>query len=316
MNFTIHQLILLTRVAEYQSITKAAEALHLTQPAVSIQLKKLQEQFPVPLFHIRSKRLFMTDFGAELVQSSLEVIRKLEELHYRAKGSSGSLSGKLKLSIVSTGKYIMPYFLESFLTQHPEVELRMDVTNKAGVIQALEHSDAEMALVSALPRQLKIAELPLLHNHLYLVAGKTTPVETRQHTLEDLKGMSLIFRETGSATRMAMEQVFERKKVGGQKELELTTNEAIKQAIIAGLGCSVMPLIGLKNELQNGDVQIIPVNGLPLVTQWRLIWLSTRTLSPVAKAYTMHVTKEREAIYKAHFSWTEQYSTDSTLGNI
>jgi DNA-binding transcriptional LysR family regulator len=181
----------------------------------------------------------------------------------------------------------------------------MDVTNKAGVIQALEHNEAELALVSALPRQLKIMELPLLQNHLYMIGGRSMQPATLAHAPEAWKGIPLIFRETGSATRMAMEQVFERKKAGGTKELELTSNEAVKQAVIAGLGCSVMPLIGLKNELRSGDVHIIPVKGLPIVTQWRLIWLSTRSLSPVAKSYIAHVTSERESIYTTHFAWTE-----------
>ncbi|MDP2188310.1 MAG: LysR family transcriptional regulator [Sphingobacteriaceae bacterium] len=307
MNYTLHQLLILAKVAECQSITRAAEALHLSQPAVSVQLKNLQEQFKIPLFHIRAKRVFMTDFGNELVQTTLEIAAQLESFNYRAKGASGKLSGKLSISIVSTGKYIMPYFLQSFLAQNPEVELRMDVTNKAGVISALDHSDAELALVSALPRQLKIAELPLLQNHLFWVVGPQFQIEKASYSPEILKTMPLIFREAGSATRAVMEQVCDRKKVGGTKELVLTTNEAIKQAIMAGLGCSVMPLIGLKHELASGDLQLLPVKGLPVVTQWRLIWLSTRPLSPVAAAYLAHLQNNREQVYEEHFAWTSAY---------
>lgn len=307
MHYTLHQLLVLARVAEYQSITKAAEALHLSQPAVSIQLKKLQEQFQVPLFHIRSKKVFVTDFGAVLVQTALEMANKLEALHYQSKGAAGALSGRLSLSIVSTGKYIMPYFLESFLAQNPGVELRMDVTNKAGVVRALDNSEAELALVSTLPRMLKISELPLLQNHLFWISGRQFECQKKEYRVEELTNQPLIFRETGSATRLAMEQVCGRKNVGGAKELELTSNEAIKQAIVAGLGSSVMPLIGLKNELAHGDVQIVPVKGLPVVTQWRLIWLSTRSLSPVANAYLTHLQKHKDQVLERHFGWTAAY---------
>jgi len=307
MNYTLHQLLILARVAEYQSITKAAEALHLSQPAVSVQLKKLQEQFQVPLFHIRSKKVFVTDFGASLVQTALEMADKLEALHYQSRGAAGALSGRLSLSIVSTGKYIMPYFLESFLAQNPEVELRMDVTNKAGVVRALDNSEAELALVSTLPRMLKIAELPLLQNHLFWISGRQFECQKKEYRVEELTDQPLIFRETGSATRLAMEQVCGRKKLGSGKELELTSNEAIKQAIVAGLGSSVMPLIGLKNELAQADVQIIPVKGLPVVTQWRLIWLSTRSLSPVANAYLTHLKMHKDQVLERHFGWTASY---------
>jgi DNA-binding transcriptional LysR family regulator len=297
MNYTIHQLLILSKVAECQSITRAAEALHLSQPAVSVQLKNLQEQFKIPLWHIRSKKVFMTDFGNELVQTALEITNQLETLNYRAKGASGKLSGKLSISIVSTGKYIMPYFLQAFLDQNPEVELRMDVTNKAGVIRALDQSEVELALVSALPRQLKVSELPLLQNHLFWVVGSQVEIEKGHDPSQSLKNLPLIFRESGSATRAVMEQVCDRKKIGGTKELVLTTNEAIKQAIIAGL----------KNELASGDLQLLPVKGMPLVTQWRLIWLNTRPLSPVAKAYLAHLQNNREYVYAHHFAWTEAY---------
>lgn len=307
MNYTLHQLLILARVAEFQSITKAAEALHLSQPAVSVQLKKLQDQFQVPLFHIRSKKVFLTDFGDELVKTTLELADRLDALNFRAKGASGQLSGRLSISIVSTGKYIMPYFLESFLAANPEVELRMDVTNKAGVIRSLDQSEAELALVSALPRQLKIAEFPLLQNHLFWVAGPHFDLQNSRHTTASMKKEPLIFRETGSATRMVMEQVCDRKKVGGAKELELTTNEAVKQAVMAGLGCSVMPLIGLKNELALGHLQLVPVKGLPVVSSWRLIWLSTRPISPVASAYIEHLKTNKNRVYEQHFAWTEAY---------
>ncbi len=310
MDYTLHQLLILAKVAECQSITRAAEALHLSQPAVSVQLKNLQEQFKIPLFHIRSKRVFMTDFGNELVQTTLHIANQLESFNFRAKGASGKLSGKLSISIVSTGKYIMPYFLQAFLAQNPEVELRMDVTNKAGVINALDQSEAELALVSALPRQLKVLELPLLQNHLFWVVGPQLKIDKHRDAAQTLKELPLIFRESGSATRSVMEQVCDRKKVGGTKELVLTSNEAIKQAIMAGLGCSVMPLIGLKYELASGDLKLLPVKGMPMITQWRLIWLSTRPLSPVAKAYLAHLQNNRQEVYAQHFSWTAAYLTN------
>jgi len=138
MNYTIHQLKIFLKVAEYQSVTKASEALHLTQPAVSIQLKKFQDQFTIPLVEVIGRKLYVTDFGKEIAESAQKVLDEIEAINYKTKSLKGQLAGRIKISSASTGKYVMPYFLGEFLQQNPGIDLIMDVTNKSQVVQSLE----------------------------------------------------------------------------------------------------------------------------------------------------------------------------------
>jgi LysR family transcriptional regulator, low CO2-responsive transcriptional regulator len=133
MNITLHQLMVFTVIVDKKSVTKAAEELNMTQPAVSIQLKNLQDQFDIPLTEVISRKIYITDFGIELYRIAGKVLQEMDAIRYKASGYKGILSGKLSISVVSTGKYIMPYFLSGFLNNHPEVDLRMDVTNRSKV---------------------------------------------------------------------------------------------------------------------------------------------------------------------------------------
>lgn len=307
MNYTLHQLQIFLKVVKTQSVTKASEELHLTQPAVSIQLKNFQDQFDIPLTEVVGRRLYITDFGNEIAEVAEKIINQVEAINFKTLAYKGQLTGRLKISIVSTGQYVMPYFLADFVNEHPGIELQMDVTNKSIVISSLEKNDVDLALVSVLPTTLNIEKLDLLQNKLYLVANSKTDYKSDENPNEIFKEIPLIFREKGSGTRQTMERFIERNAVIIQKKMELTSNEAVKQAVIAGLGCSIMPLIGIKNELSNNELQIIPFKGLPIKTSWSLIWLKGKKHSPVAAAFLDYMNKEKSSIIKEKFNWYEQY---------
>jgi DNA-binding transcriptional LysR family regulator len=304
MHYTLHQLKILVEIARQRSVTKAAEALHLTQPAVSIQLKKLQNQFDVPLVEVIGRKLYVTDFGEQVVESAQRILEEVDMLEKRTLAFKGELAGSLSVSAVSTGKYIMPYFLDRFLKTYPNVELLMDVTNKGSVIRHLEKNTVDFALMSVVPANMAVKKEALLENQLYLV-GKPGAL-TKEPV--DLNAIPLIYREQGSATRQAMERYLITKKVSARSTMALTSNEAIKQAVMAGLGYSIMPLIGLRNELSNGQIEIIPVSDLPIVTTWYLVWLREKKLSPVASAYLRFIREEKEVIIKENFAWYQQLS--------
>ncbi len=307
MEYTFRQLKIFTKVVELQSITKASEELFLTQPAVSIQLKKFQEQFSIPLTEVIGRKLYVTDFGHEVAEAAEKILNEVEAINYKAQTFKNEIAGKLKLSVVSTGKYVMPYFLTEFIKQNPGVELQMDVTNKSLVVDSLEKNEVDFSLVSVLPEQLRIKNLELMKNKLYLVGGSKSDEELIIKQGEVLENKPIIYREKGSATRAAMENFMKEKEVYAKKKLELTSNEAVKQAIIAGLGFSIVPLIGIKNEIQDNDIQIIPTDGLPLTTNWNLIWLSDKSLSPVAQAYLDFISEEKDRIIQENFEWTKKY---------
>jgi DNA-binding transcriptional LysR family regulator len=299
MNYTLNQIQIFLKVVETQSVTKASEELHLSQPAVSIQLKNFQDQFEIPLTEVVGRKIYITDFGKEIAQAAEEIINQVYAINNKTLAYHGQLSGRLKLSVVSTGKYVMPYFLTEFMKNNIGIELNMDVTNKSRVIESLEKNEIDFALVSVLPNSLNIEKLDLLQNKLFLVGNNKPKLS--------IKDIPIIFREQGSGTRQTMEKFFEKNSSIIQKKMELTSNEAVKQALMAGLGYSIMPLIGIKNELQNKELQIIATKGLPIKTTWSLIWLKGKKHSPVSLAFLNHLKKEKATIIKEKFSWYEQY---------
>lgn len=303
MNYTLHQLQVFLKVTQMQSITKAAEALHLTQPAVSIQMRNFQDQFDIPLTEIVGRKLYVTEFGKEIAAAVEKIVDQIHAINYKTASFKGQLTGRLKISVVSTGKYVMPYFLAGFMKMHPGIELKLDVTNKAMVINSLDENEVDFALVSILPESLQVEAISLMENKLYLVADKDFEFKKEIYAKDIFEHITVIFREQGSGTRLTLERFLRNNNIPIRKKMELTSNEAVKQAIIAGLGCSVMPLIGIKNELKDGGLKIIPVEDLPIVTNWNLIYLKNKRFSPVAEAFLTYLNQEKDNIIAEHFSW-------------
>ncbi|MEC5157824.1 LysR family transcriptional regulator [Chryseobacterium sp. MP_3.2] len=307
MNYTLNQLRIFLKVVQTESVTKAAEELFLTQPAVSIQLKNFQDQFDIALTEVVGRKIYITDFGREIAEAAENIINQVHAINYKTLAYKGQLTGKLKISVVSTGKYLMPYFLSEFMSENKGVELLMDVTNKSRVIESLENNAVDFALVSILPPTPNVEKIDLLQNKLYLVGSSKINFEQGSSTKEILESIPIIFREKGSGTRQTMEKFFTDNKISVLKRLELTSNEAVKHALIAGLGFSIMPLIGIKNELHNKELQIIPLKEFPIKTTWSLIWLKGKNQTLVSAAYLEFLNRERANIVQSKFIWSEQY---------
>jgi LysR family transcriptional regulator, low CO2-responsive transcriptional regulator len=307
MNYTLNQLQIFLKVVKTLSITRASEELHLTQPAVSIQLKNFQEQFDIPLIEVINKKIYVTDFGREIAQAAERILDEVASINGRMHAHKGQLSGKLKISVVSTGKYIAPYFIADFIKQHDGVELLLDVTNKAQVIQSLEKNEVDYSLVSVLPEHINIDKVQLMQNKLFVVGNKDAEFSKAEYDKKIFESIPLIYREQGSGTRHVMEKFIRKNNLPVTKKMELTSNEAVKQAVIAGLGYSIMPLIGIKNELMNNQLQIIPVKGFPIKSTWYLIWLKKKKHSPVATAYLNYIRKEKQHVIQQKFDWFERY---------
>jgi DNA-binding transcriptional LysR family regulator len=307
MNYTLNQLRIFIKIVQTQSITKAAEELHLTQPAVSIQLKNFQEQFEIPLTEIVGKKIFITDFGNEIGKAAESIINEVYAINHKVNAYKGFLTGRLKLSVASTGKYVIPYFLSPFLKKYQNIELMLDVTNKTKVIESLVRGEVDFALVSLLPEKLKINKIKLMPNKLFLVGNMERNFDSVRNDVSILESIPLIFREEGSATRAAMENYIEKNHLMGLKKMELVSNELIKQAMIAGMGYSIMPMIGLRNEFLNNQLQVIPMEDLPICSDWYLIYLENKKLSPIAQSFINFVNEEKENIIQEHFSWVDKF---------
>lgn len=302
MNYTLNQLKIFYKLTQTKSITKAAEELHLTQPAVSIQLKNFQKQFEIPLTETVNKRIYITDFGMEIAEAAEKILDEAHGIQDKLMSFKGKLTGKLKVSTVSTGKYVIPYFLSEFLKQNPGINLILDVTNRQKVAESLERNEVDFGLVSLGIETLRLESIDLLENQLVLVGSPSIKSKLwEKGTPKFLENIPLIYREPGSATRYVMEEFISEHKLSVNSKLELTSNEAVKQAIIAGLGYSIMPLIGIKNELYLGQLEIIQIKNLPIVSNWRLVWPSGKKITPIMDAYIKFLDKEKSNIIAKHF---------------
>ena len=296
MNYTLNQLHIFQKVFETKSITKAADQLFMTQPAVSIQLKNFQQQFKTPLYEYQGRGIVITEFGKQIAKIVGSCMNNLNELEILSIAYDNILKGKLKIASASTGKYVIPFFLSDFLKQHKGIDLALNVTNKSKVVESLLNNKIDFAIISTLPDNIEINEELLIENKLYLVGLSK----------QNFISKPLIFRENGSATRLVMEGYFNKFKKG-VKKIELESNEAVKQAVLANIGISILPIIGLKNEIKFQQLEIIPQKSLPITTQWRIVWRKDKNLSPVAKAFLNYIKLNKEMIVQKYFKWYDAY---------
>jgi DNA-binding transcriptional LysR family regulator len=303
MNYTLNQLQIYLKVVQTLSITKASEELNLTQPAVSIQIKNFQAQFEIPLIEIIGKKIYVTDFGMEIAKSAEGIIDQVYAINFKTMAFKDQLLGRLKVSIVSTGKYVLPFFLTEFLNTNPGVEISIDVTNREKVIHSLENNEVDFSLISTDVNSPSFEYIDILENDLYLIGNAETAKRNPTFSLREFNNeLPLIFRENGSGTRKIMETYLKKQGIHILKKIELVSNEAVKQAIMAGLGYSIMPMIGIKNELKSGQLVIIPRSGLPISTTWKLIWHKEKKPSPVAKVFMDYIIAKKDEIRKNHFN--------------
>lgn len=307
MNYTLNQLQIFLKIVQTESVTKASEELHLSQPAVSIQLKNFQDQFDIPLTEVLGRKIHITDFGREIAEAAENILNQVAAIDHKILAYKGQIAGKLKLAVVSTGKYVIPYFLSDFLAKYEGIELKMDVTNRSQVIDSLENNEVDFGLVSIPPTNINIEKLDLLENKLFLIGNKKRQHPTNLDSKQVFKELPLIYREKGSGTRATMEKFFQEGKILAINKMELTSNEAVKQAVIAGLGYSILPLIGIRNELQANDLEIIPVKKLPIKTTWSLIWLKGKKHSPSSNAFINYIQEHKAEIVETYFGWQKQY---------
>jgi DNA-binding transcriptional LysR family regulator len=283
------------KVVEHKSVTKASEDLFMTQPAASIQLKKFQEQFDIPLTEIVNRRVHVTEFGYEIATIAKRILDEVGEMQYTSNAFKGLVSGKLRISSASTGKYLIPYYLSGYLKQHPGIDLFLDVSNREKVIHDLLNNEIDFAFISQPIDEPNLVQEQLMVENVLFMFVSANEEET------DIEKMPIILRENGSATRNQTEKYLSKSNINPPKILELTSNEAVKQAVCAGLGCSIMPILGSRDEISTNLINVLPMKGLPIKTQWRLVWLKQKSLSPAAKGFLNYLEVKRAEINRIHF---------------
>ena len=247
MKYTLRQLEVYYAIANCLSFTKAAQVLHLSQPAVSLQFKTFSYQFDHPLIQYQGKKFVLTDLGKDVCQKCERILGEIRLLEKLDRPEEDNISGTLHISSVSTGKYVAPFLLKTFLDDHPLIDIKLDVTNKRAVTSSLEGNTIDFALLSVMPSNIALETEALMDNELVLVSN------TKNAQIINKRGFTdflFLLREEGSATRQAMEKFMRELELIPRKNMSLTSNEAVKQSVIAGLGISVMPIIGIAEGLR------------------------------------------------------------------
>lgn len=286
MHLTLQQMRLFEAVARLGNYTQAARELHLTQPAVSIQLKRLEENAGRPLFEYVGKRLSLTPAGRHMQAACVDVLNRLRLLDDTLDALNETVRGPLELAVVTTAKYVIPHLLGAFLAEHPEVTPRLTVTNRARVLERLHENRDDFVIMGQVPSDMDLETLPFLDNPLVLVAPPGHPLAGAQSVpLARLTGERVLFRETGSGTRMAFERLLAEHDLSIEPYMELGSTEAIKQAVMAGLGLSVLPLHSVALERRTGLLAVLDVQGFPLERRWYAAHWRGKTLSRTARAF-------------------------------
>jgi DNA-binding transcriptional LysR family regulator len=301
MHLTLQQLRLFEAVARNRSFTRAAEELFLTQPAVSIQISRLEGGIGSPLFEQIGKRIYLTAAGREVCQTARDVLGRLEALEDALADLHGQIRGPLQLSVVTTGKYLLPHLLGAFVRKYPDVTPRLAVTNRAQVIERLRDNVDDMVVMGQVPQDLPVAARPFLEDVLVMVAHPEHPLAQEKHiSLERLLAERFLVREPGSGTRMIMDHLFAERNLRIEPYMELGSSEAIKQGVEADLGISVLSLHSLHLELSGGYLVVLDVEQFPLKRQWYVVSLKGKRLSLAAQTFIDFLIAEAEAVLREH----------------
>ena len=297
MHLTLQQLRLFEAVARHSSYTRAAEELHLTQPAVSIQLKRLEAQAGLPLFEQVGKKIFATAAGTAMYAASIDILDRVAELKNTLEELKGEVKGPLRLSVVTTTKYFMPHLLGSFLQKHPDVDPKLKFTNRARVVERLMNNEDDFVVMGQIPNDEKLVTYPFLENILSIVAPPNHPLANKKNIqLKALVKERFIHREAGSGTRLVFDQLLQKNGLHIEPYMELGSSEAIKQGVMAGLGLAVLSLHSLTLERDARKLVVLDVKGFPLKRRWYAVHLKGKKLSLVAKTFMEYILNESQHV--------------------
>jgi DNA-binding transcriptional LysR family regulator len=296
-NVTLRQMRVFAAVARYRSYTRAARELHLTQPAVSQQIKLLEEQAGLPLIEHIGRTIQLTAGGEELLRYATQVTDLLREAGESLAALRGLKRGVLKLGSVSTAKYFAPSLLSAFTPAYPEVTIRFVVGNREEVIKLLASNEIDLVIMGRPPPELVTIAAPFAKHPLVIIASPSHPLAgKRRVTMQQLANESFVIRESGSGTRAAMEHVFREHGVAYRTSMEVSSNETIKQAVMAGMGLGFISKHTVMLELATGRLVTLNVAGLPVVRDWYVIHLRDKKLSPIAAAFRSFLLEQGTAI--------------------
>ena len=299
MHITIRQLTVLEAVARNLSFTKAAGELHLTQPAVSMQIKQIEESIGLPLFEQIGKKVFLTEAGNEMYRYCRSIQQQLEEADNVIENLKGVKQGKLTIAVASTANYFAPKILAAFSKEHDTVKINLDVTNREGLLEHLKNNDIDVVIMGRPPAEMELEAESFMENPLVLIAAPDHHLANKQNIpIEELQKETFILREVGSGTRTALEKFFHEKGASLATTINMSSNEAIKQAVQAGLGLGIVSIHTLELELELNRLAIIKADEFPILRHWYIVYRKGKRLSPTATAFNSFVVNHARQLWK------------------
>ncbi|HVW64490.1 MAG TPA: LysR family transcriptional regulator [Nitrosospira sp.] len=293
LHLTLRQLKVFESVARNLSFSRAAEELHLTQPAVSMQIKLLEDSVELPLFEQLGKKIYLTDAGRELYQYSKAISQQLADMELALDELKGLERGKLHISVVSTANYFAPHLLAKFCQRYNRVTVSLNVSNRETVLKHLADNLTDLAIMGLPPDDLDIVSESFMENPLVVIAPPGHSLcKVRKIPIKRLERETFLLREPGSGTRSAMERFFATHHISINKGMETDTNEAIKQAVQAGMGLGIMSLRTAELELETGRLKVLDVQDFPIMRHWHVVHRKNKRLSSVAQAFKEFLLKE------------------------
>ncbi len=298
MNITMRQLQVFRAVAKHLSYTRAGEALHLTQPAVSMQIRQLEEVLGLPLFEQLGKKIQLTVAGLELVGYSRHIAEQLDEIRDRFEALRSGEYGTLRLAVPGTANHFTTRLLAAFCREHPGVSFSLDVANRQGLLALLADNETDLVIMGKPPDGVDLISECFMDNPLVVIAAPEHElVGRRAIPLTELMNTTFLVREPGSGTRSAMERFFTTRGITLKTPMALASNEAIKQAVSAGLGLGIVSLHTLEVELSAGRLAILDADGFPIMRHWYLVHRKGKRLAPVTRAFSAFVLSQSRELW-------------------
>jgi len=299
MHVTFRQLKVFESVARHLNFTRAAEELHLTQPAVSMQIKQLEQSVELPLFEHMGKKVFLTEAGNEMYHYSRSIAQLLDEADEVFEELKGAHRGHLAISVASTANYFATRLLAAFSKRFENITFSLDVTNRKTLMNQLGANEKDLVIMGKPPENIDLVVEPFMENPLVVIASPSHPLVGKKGIpLISLQNESFVVREQGSGTRIAMERFFAEHQVSLTTGMEMSSNEAIKQAVEAGLGLGIVSIHTMELELELGRLAVLNIESLPILRYWYVVYRQGKRLSPVAHAFRQFVLDETSKLVR------------------
>ncbi|QBF83103.1 LysR family transcriptional regulator [Shewanella maritima] len=299
---TFRQLEILLALHEQGSVKAAAETCFLTQPTVSMQLKKLADAIGMPLYQQVGRKLQFTDAGLATVATAKQILQSCEELDMQLSSLKGLRSGTLRIACATTAKYFIPHLLGPFCERYPGIEVQFTVANRQQVIDRLEQGLDDFYVFSYVPEGLDIEVAEFMPNDLVAIAKADHPLaQQSQVSLQAFCQADFLMREAGSGTRYSIENFFKQQQLQPNIKMTIASNEAIIHSVLSGLGVSILSAHTLAFG-ENYDVKVLNVESLPIVSQWTFAWAKSRALSPIAQVFLDYVNTQGRSEMQQAFS--------------